>query len=161
MSSSVSKEQFHALCAKASEESHPDRSMKYEELLGHILSEQIRLSAALRQHIDIINANFIPQLEDLALDNPAVMKLFAGILARLITCRNFSKRQEGCFPSVLHIPHDEDSSWTFLSALHKEVADREGNDSAKLAFVKKLIQTSLHTRLHQSEESIASKLASL
>lgn len=53
MSSTTSREQFHALCAKAAEESHPDRSVKYEELLGHILSEQIRLSAALRQHIDM------------------------------------------------------------------------------------------------------------
>lgn len=50
----------------------------------------------------------------------------------------------------------------FLSTLYKEVADREGSgDSPKLGFVKKLIHSSLHTGLHLSEESIASKLASL
>ncbi|CBZ50452.1 hypothetical protein NCLIV_009210 [Neospora caninum Liverpool] len=161
MPNSTSREQFHALCAKASDDSHPERSARYADLLGHILCEQVRMSASLRQFVDVINVNFLPQLEDMALDNPRVTALFAVIIATMVTSPNFTKRQEGCMPS-LEIPASEDVAWEFLQATYEEVKKRVGGENeAKLAFVKSLTEASLRRKFPNQPDFVAKKLASL
>ncbi|PFH32584.1 MIF4G domain-containing protein [Besnoitia besnoiti] len=161
MPSSAGREQFHALCAKAADDSHPERSARYADLLGHILCEQVRMSASLRQFIDVINVNFLPQLEDLALDNPRALSLFAGILATTITSPNFTKRQEGCMP-FLEIPAAEDVAWDFLRAVYDEVKKLvSGENEMKLAFVKSLAENSMRRKFPQQPDMVVEKLASL
>ncbi|KFH15118.1 MIF4G domain-containing protein [Toxoplasma gondii MAS] len=161
MPSSTAREQFHALCAKAADDSHPERSARYAELFGLIMCEQVRLSATLRQFVDVINLNFLPQLEDMALDNPRVVTLFAVTIGTMVASPNFTKRQEACMP-FLQVPASEDVAWDFLHATYEEVKKRVGEESGlKLAFMKSLIETSLRRQFPDQPDFVAEKLAAL